>query len=135
VRIGVGVSTARDAGQAAVGAAAHTRRARGRGAFAGRPPLQRLLETVEVLPPDEQKLVSHGLQIGIVVDEHVAVPGRGDFMIRGLSGADPSTGAIKIGGEIGPIAGRKRVAPVYCVDGAVHRRCGMKLDFRAEGSL
>ena len=63
----------------------------------GRPPLQRLRETVELLPPDEQELVSHGLQIGIVVDEHLAVPGQGDFMIRGLLGADPSTGAIKIG--------------------------------------
>ncbi len=63
----------------------------------GRPPLQRLREPVEVLPPDEQELVSHGLQIGIVVDEHVAVPGQGDFMIRGLLGADPSTGAIEIG--------------------------------------
>ena len=51
----------------------------------------------QVLPPDEQELVNHGLQIGIVVDEHVAVPGQGDFMIRGLLGADPSTGAIKIG--------------------------------------
>jgi small ligand-binding sensory domain FIST len=63
----------------------------------GRPPLQRLRETVEVLPPDEQELVSHGLQIGIVVDEHLPVPGQGDFMIRGLLGADPSTGAIEIG--------------------------------------
>ena len=63
----------------------------------GQPPLQRLRETVKVLPPDEQELVSHGLQIGIVVDEHVAVPGQGDFMIRGLLGADPSTGAIQIG--------------------------------------
>ena len=62
----------------------------------GRPPLQRLRETVEALPPDEQELVSHGLQIGIVVDEHAAVPGQGDFMIRSLLGADPSTGAIKI---------------------------------------
>ncbi len=63
----------------------------------GRPPLQRLRELVEVLPPDEQELVSDGLQIGIVVDEHLAVPGQGDFMIRGLLGADPSTGAIEIG--------------------------------------
>ena len=63
----------------------------------GRPPLQRLREIVEVLPHDEQELVSHGLQIGIVVDKHVAVPGQGDFMIRGLLGADPSSGAIEIG--------------------------------------
>jgi small ligand-binding sensory domain FIST len=63
----------------------------------GRPPLQRLRETVEGLPPGEQELVSHGLQMGIVVDEHLAVPGQGDFMIRGLLGADQSTGAIEIG--------------------------------------
>jgi small ligand-binding sensory domain FIST len=63
----------------------------------GRPPLQRLREIVEGLPPGEQELVSHGLQIGIVVDEHLAVPGQGDFMIRGLLGVDPSTGAIEIG--------------------------------------
>ncbi len=63
----------------------------------GRPPLQRLRETVAGLQPEEQELVSHGLQIGIVVDEHLTVPGQGDFMIRGLLGADPSTGAIEIG--------------------------------------
>jgi small ligand-binding sensory domain FIST len=63
----------------------------------GRPPLQRLREIVEGLPRDEQELVSHGLSIGIVVDEHLAAPGQGDFMIRGLLGADSSTGAIEIG--------------------------------------
>jgi small ligand-binding sensory domain FIST len=63
----------------------------------GRPPLQRLREIVAGLHRDEQELVSHGLQIGIVVDEHLAAPGQGDFMIRGLLGADPSTGAIEIG--------------------------------------
>ena len=63
----------------------------------GRPPLQRLREIVEGLSHDEQELVSHGLSIGIVVDEHLAAPGQGDFMIRGLLGADSSTGAIEIG--------------------------------------
>ncbi|CNX42039.1 hypothetical protein W079_01586 [Mycobacterium tuberculosis TB_RSA169] len=62
----------------------------------GRPPLQRLREIVEGLSPDERALVSHGLQIGIVVDEHLAAPGQGDFVIRGLLGADPSTGSIEI---------------------------------------
>jgi small ligand-binding sensory domain FIST len=63
----------------------------------GRPPLHRLREIVEGLPRDEQELVSQGLQIGIVVDEHLAAPGQGDFLIRGLLGADQSTGAIEIG--------------------------------------
>jgi small ligand-binding sensory domain FIST len=68
--------------------------------LAGRPPLQRLREIVEGLPRDDQDLVGNGLQIGIVVDEHLAAPGQGDFLIRGLLGADPSTGAIEIGGAV-----------------------------------
>ena len=63
----------------------------------GRPPLQRLREIVAELPPDEQDLVSNGLVIGIVVDEHLATPGQGDFLIRGLLGADESTGAMEVG--------------------------------------
>jgi small ligand-binding sensory domain FIST len=63
----------------------------------GRPPLQRLRDIIEGLAPDEQELVSRGLHIGIVVDEHQAAPGQGDFLIRGVFGADPSTGAIQIG--------------------------------------
>ncbi|GBE66740.1 hypothetical protein MFM001_32020 [Mycobacterium sp. MFM001] len=63
----------------------------------GQPPLVRLREIVAGMPADEQELVSRGLQVGIVVDEHLAAPRQGDFMIRGLLGADPSTGAIQIG--------------------------------------
>jgi small ligand-binding sensory domain FIST len=63
----------------------------------GRPPVQRLRQIIEGLPPDEQELASQGLQIGIVMDEHLAVPGQGDFLVRGLLGADPATGAIEIG--------------------------------------
>ena len=65
--------------------------------LAGRPPLQRLREIVVGLPPDEQELVNNGLLIGVVGDEHLATPGQGDFLIRGLIGADPSSGAIEIG--------------------------------------
>ena len=61
----------------------------------GRPPLQRLREIVEGLHPDEQELVSHGVQIGIVVDEHLAAPGQGDFMIRGFSAPTNRAGRSK----------------------------------------
>ncbi|WP_028479687.1 FIST N-terminal domain-containing protein [Nocardia sp. CNY236] len=63
----------------------------------GRPPVQRLREIIEVLPPDEQDLFMHSLQIGIVVDEHLAAPGQGDFLIRGVLGADLPSGAVEIG--------------------------------------
>ncbi len=66
-------------------------------AMGGRPPLQRLQEIVVKLPRDEQELVSRSLQIGIVVDEHLAAPGQGNFLIRRLLGADSPTGAIEIG--------------------------------------
>ena len=63
----------------------------------GRSPLRRLEETVASMPADERQLVQHGLQLGIVVDEHLTAAGQGDFLIRGLVGADVTTGAIEIG--------------------------------------
>ncbi|MDI3314571.1 MAG: FIST N-terminal domain-containing protein [Mycobacterium sp.] len=63
----------------------------------GRPPLLRLREIVEGLPPGEQELIGRGVQIGILVDEHLVAPGPGDFLIRGLLGADPASGAIELG--------------------------------------
>ncbi|WP_040790002.1 FIST signal transduction protein [Nocardia paucivorans] len=63
----------------------------------GRPPIERLQEIVELLPPDQRELVAHGLQIGIVADEHLVTPGQGDFLVRGLLGADPTFGAIEVG--------------------------------------
>ncbi len=63
----------------------------------GQPPIERLREIVAVLPPDQQEQLARGLQIGFVVDEHLAEPGQGDFLIRGLLGADPSSGAIEVG--------------------------------------
>ncbi|MCP2279037.1 Small ligand-binding sensory domain FIST [Nocardia amikacinitolerans] len=66
----------------------------------GRSPIWRLREIVDALPPDQRELVARGVQIGIVVDEHLATPGQGDFLIRGLLGADPASGAIEIGEEV-----------------------------------
>jgi small ligand-binding sensory domain FIST len=63
----------------------------------GRPPLERLLESVAALPPDQRMLVSQGLHIGAVVNEYVERPGRGDFLIRAVTGWDESTGAIEVG--------------------------------------
>lgn len=63
----------------------------------GLPPMVRLREIIEGLPRDEQELVSTGLHIGIVSDEHLAAPEQGDFLIRGVLGADAASGAIEIG--------------------------------------
>jgi small ligand-binding sensory domain FIST len=66
----------------------------------GRPPLERLQETVAALQPDQQVLVSQGVHIGALVDEYVERPGRGDFLIRAVTGADESTGAIEVGDRV-----------------------------------
>jgi small ligand-binding sensory domain FIST len=66
----------------------------------GRPALERLLEIIEGLDPDERALASLGLHCGIVVDEHKATFERGDFLIRGVLGADREAQAVAVGDEV-----------------------------------
>jgi small ligand-binding sensory domain FIST len=67
----------------------------------GRPPFQRLEELVSALPEgDRQLLANGGLQVGLVIDEYRSEQRHGDFLIRGVIGADPGSGAIVVGGEI-----------------------------------
>ena len=66
----------------------------------GRPPLARLREMAAALPVREQELLARGAHLGIVIDEYRAEPGQGDFLVRGIAGADPESGTIAVGGEI-----------------------------------
>ncbi len=66
----------------------------------GRPPLTRLREMAAALPDRDQELLAQGLQLGVVIDEYRAEPGQGDFLIRGVVGADSDSGAIAVGDEI-----------------------------------
>jgi small ligand-binding sensory domain FIST len=66
----------------------------------GRPALQRLIEIIEGLDPDDRALAARGLHCGIVVDEHKAVFERGDFLIRGVLGADREAEAVAVGDEV-----------------------------------
>jgi small ligand-binding sensory domain FIST len=66
----------------------------------GRPPLVRLREMAAALPGRDQELLAQGLQLGVVIDEYRAEPGQGDFLIRGVVGADPDSGAIAVGDQI-----------------------------------
>jgi small ligand-binding sensory domain FIST len=68
--------------------------------LAGRPPLVRLREMAAALPGRDQELLVQGLQLGVVIDEYRAEPGQGDFLIRGVVGADSDSGAIAVGDEI-----------------------------------
>ena len=66
----------------------------------GRPPLTRLREMAAALPARDQELLAQGLQLGVVIDEYQAEPGQGDFLIRGVVGADPDSGAIAVGDQV-----------------------------------
>lgn len=57
----------------------------------------KLEQVVVDLPPEEQALVSAGLQLGVAMDEYVDEPGRGDFLVRGVVGAEPERGGLVVG--------------------------------------
>lgn len=66
----------------------------------GRPPLVRLRELAAALPGRDQGLLAQGVHVGVVIDEYRAEPSQGDFLIRGVLGADPESGAMALGDEI-----------------------------------
>ena len=66
----------------------------------GRSAVDRLRETLLALDEDDRALVAKGLHIGIVIDEHKSEFHRGDFLIRGLIGADEQTGALAVGESV-----------------------------------
>jgi small ligand-binding sensory domain FIST len=65
--------------------------------LAGRQALAKLEEILAALPATEQALATQGLHIGIVMDEYADQHERGDFLIRGVIGADPDAGTLTIG--------------------------------------
>ena len=65
--------------------------------LAGRPALERLRETVAGLSDGDRQLAASGLLAGLVIDENKPEYGRGDFLMRGILGADDESGAIAIG--------------------------------------
>ena len=70
--------------------------------LAGRPAVQAIEQTVAELPLQERALVAAGLLIGIVIDGGKPEYEQGDFLVRGVTGADPETGAITVGATVTP---------------------------------
>ena len=70
--------------------------------LAGRPALETLRETIESLSADELELVQGGLLVGIVVDTNKPDYVQGDFLVRGLVGADPATGKVAVAADVHP---------------------------------
>lgn len=74
--------------------------------LAGRSALDALRDTVEGLDDADRKRIRHGLLLGLVVGPDRADYGPGDFVVRGLAGADPAAGAVVVGApvEVGQLA-------------------------------
>jgi small ligand-binding sensory domain FIST len=66
----------------------------------GRPAMARLRELAAALPGPDRELLAQGVHLGMVIDEYQAEPGQGDFLVRGIAGADPESGAIAVGDEV-----------------------------------
>jgi small ligand-binding sensory domain FIST len=66
----------------------------------GKPALQRLQDLAGDLPPADRQLLSQGVHLGRVIDEHKLDFERGDFLIRGVMGAEQATGALAVGDEL-----------------------------------
>ena len=65
--------------------------------IANRPAYQVLVDTIQKLPPAEQKSCQGNLFVGLVINEYLDEFHRGDFLIRNLIGADPNSGALAVG--------------------------------------
>jgi small ligand-binding sensory domain FIST len=68
--------------------------------IAGRPALDRLDDLVRAADDEERSLLASGLQIGIAIDEHRATFERGDFLVRGVVGADRLQRALAVGDRV-----------------------------------
>jgi small ligand-binding sensory domain FIST len=66
--------------------------------LAGKPALERLRDEVRTMTVEQQRLAARGgVLAGLVIDENRAEYRRGDYLMRGLVGADEETGALAIG--------------------------------------
>jgi small ligand-binding sensory domain FIST len=68
--------------------------------LAGRRALDALRDAIAGLDPEEQALVASGLLLGIVIDGGKPEYEQGDFLVRGVIGADPSAGTLTVGARV-----------------------------------
>jgi small ligand-binding sensory domain FIST len=65
--------------------------------LAGMPALTKLEQIVAELTAEEQAMAAGGLLIGVAMDEYAEEHEQGDFLVRGVVGADTEESAIAIG--------------------------------------
>jgi small ligand-binding sensory domain FIST len=70
--------------------------------LAGKPALVKLREVIEGLSDGERELIADGLLVGLVIDGGKPDYEQGDFLVRGLIGADPDAGYVAVGARVSP---------------------------------
>jgi len=70
--------------------------------LAGRPALAKLREVVDGLEGAQRELIGRGLLLGVVIGESKPEYGPDDFLVSGLAGADPGSGALAVGAAVEP---------------------------------
>ena len=68
--------------------------------LAGKPALEAIERVISELSPREQALISRGILIGIVIDMGKPEYEQGDFLVRGVIGADREWGPIAVGAHV-----------------------------------
>ncbi len=68
--------------------------------LAGTNAFDKITHVVDELADDERHLLRQPLLAGIVINENQPDYGRGDFLVRGIHGRDPDTGAVYIGEHV-----------------------------------
>ncbi len=68
--------------------------------LAGRPAIETIEHVIAELPLHDRALVAAGLLLGIVIDRGKPEYVQGDFLVRGVLGVDPATGAVAVGASV-----------------------------------
>ena len=93
--------------------------------LAGRTAVERLQEVAADLTDEDRELLAGLVQIGRVIDENKLDFGPGDFLVRNVVGADPNSGALRVGDimEVGSTA-QFQVRDPYSADEELRRLVG-----------
>jgi small ligand-binding sensory domain FIST len=70
--------------------------------LAGRPALETLQSIVSELSSRERGLVAGGLLMGVVIDGGKPEYEQGDFLVRGVLGAESESGSLVVGASVAP---------------------------------
>jgi small ligand-binding sensory domain FIST len=96
--------------------------------LAGRPALETVQRIVGELSPRERGLVAGGLLIGVVIDGGKPEYEQGDFLVRGVLGAEPDSGALVIGAHVtaGQVV-RLHARDARSADADLHRALALRV--------